>query len=139
MAGGPGSRRGRRGREVPMELRELAPRHHAGGWRGALLIDDELSNVGWRACLVLDISKVGTGLKFRDHRTTSLIGHNVSVEFPADGYSVTVRLDGVIRNALRLTYSVVRVGVEFTKLSSSEQAVATVLSALTDLEPVSPA
>jgi hypothetical protein len=120
-----------------MELRDVASRRHAG-WRGALLIDDELSGVGWRACLVLDVSKQGIGLRFRDHRSSSLIGRNVSVEFPADGYSVTVRLDGVIRNAQRLANSVVRVGVEFSKLSAAEQAIATVLSALTEEVPLSP-
>jgi PilZ domain len=119
-----------------MDARQFA-RHHVG-WRGALLFDDDLSTVGWRPCLVLDVSKSGIGLTFRDLRSSSLIGHDISVEFPSDGYAVSVRLDGVIRNAQRLGHSVVRVGAEFLELSAAEQAIATVLSALSETEPLSP-
>ncbi len=117
-----------------MDSRRPVPRHRAG-WPGAVLIEDDLAGVGWRECTVLDISIRGVGIAVRDGPPSSLVvGHSVSIELPADCPSVSVRLKGVIKNALRVPSRGVRIGIEFARLSAAERAIATVLGALTELD-----
>jgi hypothetical protein len=116
-----------------MDSRRPVPRHRAG-WPGAVLIEDERAGVGWQECTVLDISVRGVGIAVRDGPPSSLVGHSVSIELPADCPSVSVRLKGVIKNALRVPSRGVRIGIEFARLSAAERAIATVLGALTELD-----
>jgi hypothetical protein len=116
-----------------MESRRRAVRHPAG-WRGAVLIEDELGIVEWRECVVLDTSMLGIGITFHDHRTTELVGLSVSVEVPAEAKSISVRLEGVVKNALGLRFGIVRAGIEFSNMTPAESAIAAVLGALTEVE-----
>jgi hypothetical protein len=100
-----------------------------------VLIEDELGIVEWRECRVIDTSMLGVGITFHDHRTTELIGLSVSVEFPADADSVSVRLEGVIRNAIGVRFGIVRAGIELSGLTPAECAIAAVLGALTEVAP----
>ena len=116
-----------------MEMRRRVPRHEAG-WKGICLIEDDIPVLDWQECDVLDISMLGLGLAVADHRMDDLIGRNISVEFPAASDSVSVCLDGVIRNARRIDARAVRLGVEFIGMSTVEQAIATVLGALMEID-----
>lgn len=111
-----------------MEQRRRVPRLSAG-WFGICHIEGE-SDPGWRDCQVIDISMFGLGITLHHFWPLELVGRHISVEAPAVGNSVNVRLEGVIRNADQTSGGVIRVGIEFDGLSESELAVATVLSAL---------
>ena len=117
-----------------METRRRAPRQKAG-WTGICLIEDELPVTAWRECDVIDISMLGLGLTVVEHRVDELVGQKISVEFPAVSDSVSVCLDGIIRNARRMDDGLlVRVGIEFIEMSTVEQAIATVLGALIEID-----
>jgi hypothetical protein len=111
-----------------MEQRRRVPRLSAG-WFGICHIEGE-SDPAWRDCQVIDISMFGLGITLHHFWPLELVGRHISVEAPAVGDSVNVRLEGVIRNADATSGGVIRVGIEFDGLSESELAVATVLSAL---------
>ena len=111
-----------------MEQRRRVPRLSAG-WFGICHIEGE-SDPEWRDCQVIDISMFGLGITLHHFWPQELVGRHISVEAPAVGASVNVRLEGEIRNAEATSGGVIRVGIEFDRLSESELAVATVLSAL---------
>jgi hypothetical protein len=112
-----------------MEQRRRVPRLSAG-WFGICHIEGE-SDPAWRDCQVIDISMFGLGITLHHFWPLELVDRNISVEAPAVGESLNVRLEGVIRNAEQTPGGVIRVGIEFNGLlSESELAVATVLGAL---------
>jgi len=111
-----------------MEHRRRVPRRSAG-WFGLCRIEGE-TDPEWRDCLVADISILGLGITLHHFWPSELVGRHISVEAPAVGDSINVRLEGVVRNADRAAGGVVRVGIEFDGLSESELAVADVLSSL---------
>jgi PilZ domain len=113
-----------------MENRRRVPRRSTG-WFGICHIEGE-SVPGWRDCRVIDISMLGLGIRLHHFWPSELVGRHISVEAPAVGESLNVRLEGVIKNAWPTSGGVVRVGIEFDGLSESEVAVATVLSTLID-------
>lgn len=113
-----------------MEQRRRVPRRSAG-WFGICHIEGE-SGPSWRDCRVIDISMLGLGIALHHFWPSELVGRHISVEAPAVGESLNVRLEGVIKNAEPTSGGVVRVGIEFDGLSESELAVATVLSTLID-------
>jgi hypothetical protein len=115
-----------------METRRRVPRQHAA-WKGLYLVDGAQPATGWQECEVLDISMRGLGLALSEHRVEELIGRNISVELPAICDSVSVRLDGIIRNARRIDVPTVRIDIEFIEMTAVEEAVATVLGALTEI------
>ena len=122
-----------KGYRMEEEGRRRVPRQKAG-WRGLFLLEDEAPVTAWRDCEVLDISMLGIGLTIVDLRDNELVGRNICVEFPAVADSVSVRLDGIIRNARRVDDLLVRVGIEFIGMSTVEQAIATVLGALMEVD-----
>ncbi len=81
---------------------------------------------------------LGLGITLHHFWPSNLVGRHISVEAPAVGDSVNVRLEGVIRNAEGTSASVVRCGIEFDGLTESELAVAHVLGALIDRDVASP-
>jgi hypothetical protein len=113
-----------------MEHRRRVPRRSAG-WFGICHIAGE-SDPEWRDCRVIDMSMLGLGITLHHFWPSELVGRHISVEAPAVGDSVNVRLEGVIKNAEPTSGGVVRVGIEFIGLSETELAVATVLSTLID-------
>jgi PilZ domain len=120
-----------------MEQRRRVPRLSAG-WFGICHIEGE-SDPDWRDCQVIDISMFGLGITLHHFWPMELVGRRISVEAPAVGESLNVRLEGVIRNAEQTSGGVIRVGIEFGGLlSESELAVATVLGALIPDVAVSP-
>lgn len=122
-----------------MEHRRRVPRRTAG-WFGVCHIEGE-TDPEWRDCHVADISVLGLGISLHHFWPSELVGRHITVDAPAVGKSINVRLEGVIRNADRTPGGVVRVGIEFDGLSESEVAVADVLHTLVhrDLFTVPPA
>lgn len=120
-----------------MDTRRRIPRQ-AAGWTGSCLIDEDRGAAQWRDCWVLDISMLGLGVAFDHRRPFELVGRDVSVEFPAVGDLVSVRLEGKIKNIEVMRLGLVQAGIEFVGLSEEEQAIATVLGALTEIEEPAP-
>jgi PilZ domain len=119
-----------------MEHRRRAPRLSAG-WFGICHIEGE-SEPESRDCKVVDVSILGLGITLHHFWPSELVGRHISVEAPAVGDSVNVRLEGVIRNADPLAGGVVRCGIEFDGVTESELAVAHVLGSLIEREVVVP-
>ena len=85
----------------------------------------------WRECRILHISMRGMGLYLRHPRPADIVGRSIQVQIPADADSLSARLKGTVRNAVVCEAGFAQVTVEFSGLSRSEQALATVLDALT--------
>ncbi len=112
-----------------MEHRRRQHRQSAN-WAGSCHVEGD-SALGWRDCRIIDISMVGLGITFQYPWPSKLPGCPISVELPAFGDSVIIRLEGVIRNATPLD-GVVRVGIEFVGLSEAEQSITAGLSVMSD-------
>jgi hypothetical protein len=108
-----------------MEYRRRVSRQ-AGSWAGFCHIEGE-SPAGWRDCEVIDISPLGLGIAFHHPEPWELVGRRISVDAPAIGSSVNIRLEGEIRNAAPAMEGGVRVGIEFVGLSEEEVAITSVL------------
>jgi hypothetical protein len=119
-----------------MEHRRRVPRRSAG-WFGVCHIAGE-TDPEWRDCLVVDISILGLGISLHHFWPSELVGRHITVEAPSVGDSINVRLEGEIKNADRTEGSVVRVGIEFDRLSESELAVADLLNRLIRRDLVTP-
>lgn len=119
-----------------MEQRRRAPRRSAG-WFGLCHIAGE-SEPEWRDCMVVDISILGLGITLHHFWPSKLVGRHISIEAPAVGNSLNVRLEGEIRNAEAVSGGVVRLGIEFDGLTESELAVAGVLGALINHDVLTP-
>jgi hypothetical protein len=119
-----------------MEHRRRVPRRFAG-WFGICHIEGE-SDPEWRDCKVADVSILGLGITLHHFWPSNLVGRQITVEAPAVGDSVNVRLAGVITNADRTAGGVIRVGIEFDGLTELELAVAGALSLLVDRDLVGP-
>lgn len=102
-----------------MEHRRRVPRQYAA-WEGTCHIDGESGE--WpRACQVIDISMLGLGMTFEHSSSPSdLLGRGISVDVPAVSDSVSIRLEGVINNAVPTSEGTIRVGIAFTGPSESE-------------------
>ncbi len=129
--------RGHRREVHRMDSRRRIPRQ-AAGWAGTCLIEEDQDSARWRDCWVLDISMLGLGIALDHRHPSELLGRDISVEFPAVGDWVSVRLEGRIANIDVMRLGLVHAGIEFVGLSQEELAIATVLGALTEIEEPSP-
>jgi hypothetical protein len=104
-----------------MEDRRSVPRERVG-WAGLCQIEGELAT----PCRVVDLSMSGLGVTLshtsfprRDRGATvgdtlpQLVGRRISVDVPALGDSLSIRLEGQVANARRMS------GVLFASASSS--------------------
>ncbi|HEY5383804.1 MAG TPA: PilZ domain-containing protein [Acidimicrobiales bacterium] len=114
-----------------MENRRRLHRQPAG-WAASDQLAGEQA-AGWRDCRVVDISMLGLGITVDHPDPSELTGRLVSVNLPSDGSCVNVRLEGQIKNASATMGRDIRVGVEFIRLSETEQAITAVLSVLSDV------
>ena len=105
-----------------MKHRRQVPRQPAG-WEGTCHIEGESAA---RSCRVIDISMLGLGLTFTHPSPSELLGRRISVDVRAVGDSVSIRLEGVVKNAGPTLEGAVRVGVAFDGLSESEPGTAAV-------------
>ena len=97
------------------------------GWDGTCHLEGE-SAAGSRACRVIDISMLGFGMVFTHPSPSELFGRRIYVDVPVVGDSASIRLEGVIKNAVPTLVGTVRVGVAFDLLSVSEPGLAAVKS-----------
>jgi hypothetical protein len=103
----------------------------AASWVGACKIARD-PYLGWRECRVVDISPLGLAITVDYPETTDLAGRPISVNLSGDDGAVNVRLDGEIKNCALTIRQHVRVGIEFVRASDTEQAVSTVLRAMSE-------
>jgi hypothetical protein len=109
-----------------MKHRRRVPRQ-AACWDGTCHIEGE-SAEGHRPCLVIDISMLGLGMTLEHSSPTDIVGRRISVDVPAVGDSVSLRLEGVINNAVPTLQGAVRVGIAFEGLLESQPGTAEVQS-----------
>ena len=109
-----------------MTQRRQVPRQTAG-WDATCSIEGQ-SAVAPRACRVIDISMLGLGMTLRHPAPSELLGRRISVDVLAVGNSVSIRLEGVVKNAVAISEGAVRVGVAFDRLSGSTPEDATTRS-----------
>jgi PilZ domain len=114
-----------------MENRRRLHRQLAG-WAASYQLAGESAG-GWRDCRVVDISMLGLGIMFDHPNPAELSGRLISVNLPGDGSCVNVRLEGEIKNATVTLSRDIRVGIEFIRLSETEQAITAVLSVMSDV------
>ena len=114
-----------------MKHRRRVARQPAG-WDGTCDIQGD-SAAGSRACRVIDISMLGLGITIDHPNPSELAGRLISVNLPGDGSCVNVRLDGQIKNATPTMSRDIRIGIEFVRLSETEQAITAVLSVMSDV------
>jgi hypothetical protein len=118
-------------RRCVVENRRRLNRRPAG-WSASYRLAGEHA-AEWRDCRVVDISMLGLGITFDHPNPSELAGHLVSVNLPGHGSCVNVRLEGEIRNAVMTMGRDIRVGIEFVKLTETEQAITAVLSVMSDV------
>jgi PilZ domain len=114
-----------------MENRRRLHRQPAG-WAASYRLAGEPIG-GWCGCRVIDISMLGLGITIDHPNPAELTGRLISVNLPGDGSCVNVRLEGEIKNATPTMSRDIRVGVEFLRLSETEQAITAVLSVMSDV------
>jgi hypothetical protein len=102
------------------------------GWAASYQLADEPAP-GWRECRVVDISMLGMGITLARPESSDLPGRLISVDLPGAGSSVNVRLEGEIKSAVPTINRRLRVGIEFIRLSETEQAITAVLSVMSDV------
>jgi hypothetical protein len=109
-------------------------RHHRqpAGWAASYRLAGE-PVAGWHDCRVVDISMLGLGITFDHPNPSELSGRTISVNLPGGGSCVNVRLEGEIKNATATMSRDIRVGIEFIRLSETEQAITAVLSVMSDV------
>jgi hypothetical protein len=89
----------------------------------------------WRDCEVIDISMFGLGITLIHPQPWDLVHRRILVDVSAIGDAVNIRLEGEIRDAAFTLEGDIRIGLEFTGLSKTEQAVAAILSGIKTIEP----
>jgi hypothetical protein len=100
-----------------MKRRRRVPRQLAG-WVGTCHIEGESAES--RACQVIDISMFGLGMTFEHPSPSELLGRRIFVDVPAVGDSVSIQLEGLVKNAVPTAEGAVRVGIGFDGVSESE-------------------
>ena len=76
---------------------------------------------------------LGLGITVDHPDPAELAGRLISVNLPGDRSCVNVRLEGQIKNASLTMSRDIRVGIEFIRLSETEQAITAVLSVMSDV------
>jgi len=120
-----------------MDYRRRAERQPTA-WAGFCHIAGESPSM-WRDCEVIDISMFGLGITFHHPQPWELVNRRIVVDISAIGDAVNIRLEGEIKDAAFTLEGDIRVGLEFTGLSETEQAIAAVLSGINAMEPRSAA
>jgi hypothetical protein len=118
-----------------MEYRRRVERQPAA-WAGFCHIAGESPSM-WRDCEVTDISMFGLGITLQHPQPWELVHRRILVDISAVGETVNIRLEGEIKDAAFTLEGDIRVGLEFTGLSRTEQAVTAILSGINRVEPKS--
>jgi hypothetical protein len=89
----------------------------------------------WRDCEVIDISMFGLGITLHHPQPWELVDRRILVDISAIGDALNIRLEGEIRDAAFTLEGDIRVGLEFTGLSKTEQAITAILGGINAIEP----
>jgi hypothetical protein len=89
----------------------------------------------WRDCEVIDISMFGLGITLHHPQPWDLVHRRILVDVSAIGDAVNIRLEGEIKDAAFTLEGDVRIGLEFTGLSKTEQAITAILGGINRIEP----
>jgi hypothetical protein len=115
--------------ERPMQYRRRVPRQRIG-WSGQYLVEDT-PDVGWRECLVVDISVLGAGVELYGIHSADLLGDRVIVDVNSPvGTSISVRMAGNVRNTAPGPSGGLRIGMEFIGLNDTERSILNTLERL---------
>jgi len=85
-----------------------------------------------RKCRVVDISMLGLGITLHHPSSSELMGRHISVDVPAVGDSVSIRLAGKVTNTGLTRWGTVRLGIAFDRPSESELGIALVQSTMSE-------
>jgi hypothetical protein len=119
--------------EAPMTPtdRRAFPRHEAPPTWAARYLEQGSSDLGWRDCRVLDISRGGAALEIAPHDTVEGI---VSLELYAFGDTPrNIAVSGEIRHSTQLPSGATKVGLEFIGMSPSEDQLLALLLRLVEV------
>lgn len=101
-----------------MRHRRRVPRQPVG-WEGTCHIFGDSAALP-RECRVVDISMLGLGTTVEHPSPSEFLGRRISVDFADVGESFSIRLEGVVRNAVPTLDGGVRVGISFDGLDEPE-------------------
>ena len=88
----------------------------------------------WRDCEVIDISMFGLGITLQHPQPWELVDRRILVDITSIGDAMSVRLEGEIKDAAFTLEGDIRVGLEFTGLSRTGEAITAVLSGINRLD-----
>jgi hypothetical protein len=115
-----------------MDYRRRVERRPAA-WAGFCHIAGE-SPTMWRDCEVVDISMFGLGITLQHPQPWELVDRRILVDITSIGDAMSVRLEGEIKDAAFTLEGDIRVGLEFTGLSRTGEAITAVLSGINTLD-----
>jgi len=111
--------------------RRAFPRYEAPPTWAARYLEQGSSDLGWRDCRVLDISRGGAALEIAPHDTVEGI---VALELYAFGDTRrNIAVSGEVRHSTRLPSGAKKVGLEFTGISESEEQLLALLLRLVEV------
>jgi len=111
--------------------RRAFPRHDAPATWSARYLADGYSDLGWRDCRVLDISRGGVALEIAPQEA---VEGTVALELYAFGNAPRhLSLSGEVRHATVLSSGSMRVGLEFVGVSASEEQLLDLLLRLVEV------
>jgi hypothetical protein len=111
--------------------RRIFPRYDAPATWSARYLAPESSDVGWRDCRVLDISRGGAALEIGQQDPVEGV---VALELYAFGDSPrNIALNAEVRHATPLSSGAKRVGLEFVGLGAAEEQLLDLLLRLVEV------
>lgn len=109
-----------------MEYRRRGERQPAA-WAGFCHIAGEFPSM-WRDCEVIDVSMFGLGITLHHPQPWELVHRRILVDVFAIGDDEKIRLEGQIKDAAFTLEGDIRIGLEFTGLSRTSEAITAILS-----------
>jgi hypothetical protein len=98
-------------------------------WAGFCHIAGESPSL-WRDCEIIDVSMFGLGITLHHPQPWELVYRRIVSRVSAVGEAVNIRLEGEIKDAAFTLEGDIRVGLEFTGSSATEQAITAILSGI---------
>jgi PilZ domain len=111
--------------------RRAFPRYDAPATWSARYLAEGRSDVGWRDCRVLDISRGGVALEIEPQEAVEGL---VALELYALGDAPrNIALNGEVRHSTSLSSGVTRIGLEFVGVSALEEQLLDLLLRLVEV------
>ena len=111
--------------------RRAFPRYEAPPTWAARYLEQRSSDLGWRDCRVLDISRGGAALEIAPQDTVEGV---VSLELYAFGDTPrNIAINGEVRHSTQLPSGATKVGLEFIGISAPEEQLLALLLNLVEV------